>query len=606
MEEGLEKRMNNQREMKDYLDNIIKSSADAIVVVDMEGIVRSWNKAAEDYMGYTADEVIGKSNRKFFADPEEADRIMDLVMREGELKNYRTIVLSKNKKPVHISMSAALLKDKNGVPIGTVRVSRDITKEVQLERKIKEERDNLNLIFDTMVDGVYIVSKDYKVEFMNKVLIDDFEDQVGGICYEVFHNREEPCPLCKNTEVLNGKTVRWEWHSRRKNKMYDLIEAPLKNSDDTLSKLTIFRDITERKRVEEALRKSEEKYHNFLENLADGVFVLDHAWRYVFVNDAACGLVQLTRNELLGNKITDLFPGIEHTRFFHAYKNTMETGHTNELEAAFPRPDGTQGYYNVRASVVPEGIVVVARDVTDRKRVEEELKKHMKELERANRDLEDFTSTVSHDLKVPLRSLQAFSLLLVEDYATLLDDVGREYLIGVKGATERMEALIEDLLKLSRVGRKFTEVESVDLNELLEEIYSDLSARIEERGGELVVAGNLPTLSTERVWMKELFMNLIDNGLKFNKSEKPRVEVNGEEREKDYLFKVKDNGIGIEEKYQAHIFNLFERVHSAYEYGGTGAGLAICKKIVKELGGDIWVESKSGEGSTFCFTIPRN
>ncbi|MDI6885362.1 MAG: MEDS domain-containing protein [archaeon] len=266
-EEELKAAVRQLNETKDYLDNIIKSSADAIVVVDMEGIVHSWNKAAEAYMGYTAAEVIGESNKKFFADSKEADRIMELVLRDGELKNYRTIVLSKDGRLVHISMSAALLRDKNGVPIGTVRVSRDITKEVELERKIKEERDNLDLIFENMVDGVYIVSRDYKVEFMNKILIDEFGDRVGGICYEVFHKREEPCPRCKNPEVLSGKTVRWEWHSRRKNKTYDLIETPLKNIDGTLSKLTIFRDITDRKLAEEQIKGSLREKENLLRQL---------------------------------------------------------------------------------------------------------------------------------------------------------------------------------------------------------------------------------------------------------------------------------------------------------------------------------------------------
>ncbi|MGB2727909.1 MAG: PAS domain S-box protein [Halobacteriota archaeon] len=244
------------RETKDYLDNVIVSSVDTITVVDMKGIVCDWNKGAEGIMGYTADEVVGTSNKIFFADPEEAGRIMETVLREGELKNYRTTVLNKDKKPVHISMSVALLKDKNGVPIGTVRVSRNITKEVELEERIKEERDNLNLIFESMVDSVYIVSKDYEVEFMNKLLIDEFGDQVGRICYEAFHDREEPCPQCKSAEVMKEKTVRWEWHSRRMNKDYDLIETPLKNIDGTISKLTIFRDITERKRAEEQIKAS--------------------------------------------------------------------------------------------------------------------------------------------------------------------------------------------------------------------------------------------------------------------------------------------------------------------------------------------------------------
>jgi len=224
------------KETRDYLDNIIRSSVDAIVVVDMNGIVRSWNKGAEDYMGYSADEVIGISNRKFFADPKEAERIMELVQGEGEIKNFRTIVLNKGGKQVHISMSARLLRDKNGLSFGTIRVSRDITREVEVEEKIKEERDNLNLILDSMADGVYIVSKDFKIEFMNKVLIDEFGKRVGGICHKVFHDREEPCPLCKSSEVIKGKTVRWEWGSRRTNKIYDLIETPLKNIDGTISK----------------------------------------------------------------------------------------------------------------------------------------------------------------------------------------------------------------------------------------------------------------------------------------------------------------------------------------------------------------------------------
>jgi|GEM_PF-2380648 len=233
----------------------------------------------------------------------------------------------------------------------------------------------------------------------------------------------------------------------------------------------------------------------------------------------------------------------------------------------------------------------------------EDVNETKKELERANRDMEDFTSTVSHDLKAPLRSIQGFNMLLIEDYADTLDEAGRRYLNLVNEGVERMNTLIEDLLKLSRVGRKFIEVETVDLNELLEEVKADLSARIEERGGEVVV-GKLPTVSTQRVWMKELFTNLIDNGLKFNKSDKPGVEISCDASEKSYSFKVKDNGIGIEEESLSRIFSVMERL-TPQEYEGTGFGLNICKKVVDKFDGKIWVESKPGEGSTFFFTIPR-
>jgi len=129
------------RETEAYLNNVIASSADAIVVVDMDGIVREWNKGAEDYMGYTEDEVVGRVNKRFYTESEEADRILETVLKEGTLKNYRTTVLNKNKQPVQISISVALLKDRNGVPVGTVRVSRDVTKEMELMERIKAERD---------------------------------------------------------------------------------------------------------------------------------------------------------------------------------------------------------------------------------------------------------------------------------------------------------------------------------------------------------------------------------------------------------------------------------------------------------------------------------
>ncbi|MBK5190209.1 MAG: PAS domain-containing sensor histidine kinase [Methanosarcinales archaeon] len=267
------------RETKDYLDSIIESSADAVVVVDMEGIVQDWNKSAEGIMDYRADEAIGTSNKKFFADHEEADRIMELVWKEGVLKNYRTIVLRKDGKLVHASMSAALLRDKNGVPVGTVRVSRDITKEVALEERIKEERDNRNLIFESMADGVYIVSKDYEVEFMNKVFSEEFGGHVGDICYKVFHNREEPCPLCKSAEVMKGKTVRREWCHHKANKTYDLIETPLRNVDGSISKITIFRDITERMQAEKALRESLEKLEERDKMKTDLLNVASHEMR---------------------------------------------------------------------------------------------------------------------------------------------------------------------------------------------------------------------------------------------------------------------------------------------------------------------------------------
>ena len=261
------------------------------------------------------------------------------------------------------------------------------------------------------------------------------------------------------------------------------------------------------------------------------------------------------------------------------------------------------------------------RDVTERKKAEKklhdsyrslekqlsEINMLQKELEKSNKllgqsnvDLENYTYVVSHDLKAPLRAIRSFSTFILEDYTEKLDDTGKDYFQRIIDASTRMDTLIESLLLLSRVGRKFMEVETIDLNQLLEEIVADLEPTLKKSNGKIVFH-NLPKVTIPRTWMKQIFMNLIDNGLKFNKSKMPTVEVTCEESDTELLFKVSDNGIGVEEKYFDRLFTLFERLHTQEEYPGTGAGLAICKKIVQQFGGRIWIESQVGKGSNFLF-----
>jgi len=249
-------------------------------------------------------------------------------------------------------------------------------------------------------------------------------------------------------------------------------------------------------------------------------------------------------------------------------------------------------------------ILVITRDITQRKKDEEKLKSILEELEWSNRELDDYTYAVSHDLKAPLRTIEAFSGFLLEDYAEKLDETGKDYLKRMNEATIRMKSLIDDLLLISRVGRKYTELEVVDLNDVIKEIKLEYDIVLKERQGN-IISEKLPMLETHKVWIKQLFSNLINNGLKFNKSAEPRVWVSFKERLNDYLFSIKDNGIGIDKKYHEQIFKIFQRLHTQDEYPGTGSGLTICKKIVENFRGKIWVESKPGKGSTFNFTYPK-
>ena len=587
------------KETRDYLNNIIESSADAITVVDMEGIVRDWNKGAEGVMGYRADEVIGKSNRKFFADPEEADRIMERVRREGAIKNYRTIVLRKDGKPIHISMSAALIKDKNGVPIGTVRVSRDVTKEVELEERIKAERDNLNLIFESMADGVYIISKDFKIEFMNRVLRDKYGDHVGEICYKVFHEREEPCPRCKHPEVMKGKTVRWEWYSRRTNKTYDLIETPLRGTDGTISKLTIFRDITDRKRMEEELKESRKFLTTVIDNVPDTITLKDRQYRFVLVNQAYCDITGRNKEEIIGEKC-----------YWERDGEVFKTGKVLDIpEVTYTDREGNKHYVSVKKAPLTDEsgkithVLTISRDITERKRAEEERVQLIKELEAKNAEMERFTYTVSHDLRSPLVTIQGFVGMLREDLARNEKEKVEADLKYIENGAKKMERLLNDTLELSRIGRVANPPEDVPFGERVREALEETSAKIKSSGVEVAVADDLPTVHVDRMRIVEVLVNLIENSINYmGEQPHPKIEIGYRADEGESVFFVRDNGIGIEPSQHEKVFGLFYKVDGSTK--GTGAGLAIVKRIIEVHGGRVWIESEKGKGCTVCFTLP--
>ena len=244
---------------------------------------------------------------------------------------------------------------------------------------------------------------------------------------------------------------------------------------------------------------------------------------------------------------------------------------------------------------------MVARE----KNLNQRLEQQAKELKESNRELENFASVASHDLKEPLRMIRSFMELLDKKYSSELDENAQKYIQFAVDGSRRMTSLIDDLLEFSRVGRKYTDVEEVDFNKLIEEILNQYKPSIEEKKAVIEVE-NLPVIRGVPVSLKLLFQNLISNALKYHKKDVETViEIAVKERDEHWEFSVSDNGIGIEEKFLDQIFELFERLHASDEYPGTGMGLATCRKIVDQHGGEIWAESEPGKGSTFHFTISK-
>jgi light-regulated signal transduction histidine kinase (bacteriophytochrome) len=227
------------------------------------------------------------------------------------------------------------------------------------------------------------------------------------------------------------------------------------------------------------------------------------------------------------------------------------------------------------------------------------------EIENRNKELDDFTYVVSHDLKEPLITIEGYSKIVLKEYQDRVDEEGKAYLSAVVQSAARMKSLIDDLLTLSRVGRLSEAPHVVSVKTVLADVLHDFEFTLREKHAVVSVPEDLPEITYDGTQLSMVFRNLISNAIKFNAGPEPRVQIGVKEEEKEYIFSVADNGIGIEKQHFDKIFVIFQRLHRSEEYRGTGAGLTIVRKIVERHHGRIWVESEVGKGATFFFSVPK-
>lgn len=333
--------------------------------------------------------------------------------------------------------------------------------------------------------------------------------------------------------------------------------------------------------------------------------------RIVLVNAQTEKLFGYSRGELVGQCVDMLVP--QRVRASHSgYRDTFYRDPTSRpmgigRDLFAVRKDGSEfpveiGLNPVRTS--DEALVLAAIvDITERKRSQQELLQKTEELARSNQDLEQFAYVASHDLQEPLRAVAGPLQLLQRRYQGQLDERADEFIKhAVDGAT-RMQKLIDDLLAYSRVGRSAAEFQMTDCGAALDQALSGLSVVLHESGAQ-IHRGELPTVLAVPTQLTLLFQNLVGNALKFRLSDRPvHIEIGAQRQGNEWVISVKDNGIGIDAQYFERIFVIFQRLHSRAEYPGTGLGLALCKRIVEQHGGRIWVESMPGSGTTFFFTL---
>jgi PAS domain S-box-containing protein len=369
------------------------------------------------------------------------------------------------------------------------------------------------------------------------------------------------------------------------------------------------KEIGERRRVEEALRESEERYRTILENIEDGYYELDLAGNFTFFNDSICRIFGYPKEELMGMNNRQYTDEENAKKAFRAYNKVYKTGEPGRACGyEIIRKDGAKRHIEASVSLLrdssgkPTGFRGISRDVTDRKRAEEALREKTEELARSNRDLEQFAYVASHDLREPLRMVTSYVQLLARRYKGKLDSNADEFIGFAQDGATRMWNLINDLLTYSRVGMRGNQLEPTDCEKVLSLSLNNLEVAVEENGA-LVTHDALPTVMADNSQLVQLFQNLIENAIKFRGKEPPRVHVSASRNGNGWIFSVRDNGIGIAPEYAERIFIIFQRLHGREEYPGTGIGLALCQKIVERHGGQIWVESEVGKGATFYFSL---
>jgi PAS domain S-box-containing protein len=387
---------------------------------------------------------------------------------------------------------------------------------------------------------------------------------------------------------------------------------------------SISRDITERKRAEEALREVQEGFRTAVENAPIGVALVstetDEAGGLLEVNKALSEMTGYSTSELLATNLLTITHPDDRAAEQPLLEQLLQGKLPNyQLEKRYLRNDGGVVWAMHNASTVRDSsgklIYVIAQveDITQRKHAEErlanlaaELEERAVELERSNADLQQFAYAASHDLSEPLRTVTSYVQLLRKRYSGQLDADANDFIdFAVDGAV-RMQALIDGLLLYSRAGTSEYAMGPVDCSEVVRATVATLDAIIRETRA-TVTYESLPTVRGDETQFSQLFQNLISNAIKFvAPGTAPRVHIAATREEREWAFSVSDNGIGIEPEYAARIFTVFQRLHGRDEYPGSGVGLAICKRIVERHRGRIWVEGNAEAGSTFRFTIPAN
>jgi PAS domain S-box-containing protein len=596
---------------------------DGVIITDLRGRITHTNKALTDYFGWGR-EVLGELATKLVVDKDGAKLLSGLAacLEQGYARDLECDLLTKDRQEVPVLINASRITDPQGRPLGVIGVIRDITVLRTAERALEAERRRLFSLLEELPAYVYLKAPDYSIKFANRFFRERIGDPGDRLCYEVLYGFDAPCQDCQAMQVpMTHEPQEREW-VHRSGRVYRSCAYPFADSDGSPLVLELGIDITERKQAEEILKEKTRTLEAFFAHTITPLVFLDKEFNFIRVNEAYAQACQREVSEFPGHNHFAFYPQEENQAIFTQVVKTKVPFQAVAKAFVFPdHPEWGVTYWDW--TLVPilddtgevDFLVFALQDVTDRKKAEEEIHQLNEELEQrvqqrtaqleaANRELESFSYSVSHDLRGPLRAIGGFSRILLKDHAGGLDAEGQRLLDIIQANTQKMGQLIDDLLAFSQLGRRELKAAELDMGALVKDAVRELQETLGDRTVEWRLQP-LPVTRADRALMHQVWVNLLDNALKFTRSrESAVIEVGCRSAGDEDVFYVKDNGVGFDKQYVHKLFGVFQRLHREEEFEGTGVGLALVQRIVQRHGGRIWAEGEVNGGATFSFSLP--
>jgi PAS domain S-box-containing protein len=597
----------------------------AIALIDLDGKIANWNDGAAKITQYTRAEITSKHYSVFLSQASIETMNPDPVLEQARTTGRYAFEGPQTRKDgsnyvAHIVITPHLKNDKLR---GFLAVFWDDTERRKTEQSIHDQAELLNLT----QDSVLVRKLSGEIFYWNKGAEDMYgftkEEAIGKSPHELLKSSFESTALQEiDLQLLVVKRWQGEIHYKRKDGTPLVINNlwTLKTDEygQPAAVLEIHRDVTERSKAYEELKKQKNFYEAVLNSLSDAVLVADTAGEFMLVNKA--------QREMVGARFDPTIPVGERARAFGLYLPDMKTYFSAEdlpliraLNGEYVKdvemylrndhvPDGkwleaSGGPVTSPTSDIETCGVIVIRDITERKRAEQQLREMSEKLNASNAELQQFAFAAAHDLQEPLRTVSGFLELMQKRNKDNLDEESTRYIAIVLSTVLRMKTLIKDLLSYSRIETMARPLTLVPADKALGSAINALRHSIRESGAQ-IIKDKLPSVLADPTQLEQLFQNLLGNSIKYRDVDPPLIRVNARRSESECIFSIEDNGIGFDMEHAERVFAVFKRLHPVDKYPGTGIGLALCKRIVQRHGGRIWVHSEKGKGSTFYFTLP--